>query len=455
MTKKNVSTEKINIRNLVLTALIEVLEQEAYSSIVIHRILENYQYLDKKDRAFFTRLVEGVIERKIELDFILNQFSSINVDKMKPVIRNILRMGVYQIRYMEQVPNHAACNEAVKLAEKKGFFRLKGFVNGVLRNIERNKVKYPEEEKNPVLFLSIYYSMPEWIVKQWLAIYSYSTVKHILSAFFEEKHTTIRCNLQKIEPENLYSQLEKKGIQVENGNYLPYALKIKGYNYLKQIELFQKGFFQVQDESSMLVTEIADIKKEDFILDVCAAPGGKSLHIAQKLSGKGIVLARDLTEQKIKLIEENIKRLNCSNIKIEVWDALFFDLTKKEKVDIVLADLPCSGLGVIGKKTDIKYKITPKIQEELVKLQRRILSIVSSYVKKNGLLIYSTCTINKEENEKNIGWFQNQFPFQLESIEPFLPEQLQKLSGEKGYLQLLPGIHKTDGFFMARLRKIS
>lgn len=438
-----------------MDALLQVLEEGQYSSVVLQNMLRNYQYLDKKDRAFITRLSEGTIERALELDYILEQFSKVKVKKMKPVIRNILRMGTYQIKYMEQVPDSAACNEAVKLAKKKGFHNLAGFVNGILRNVSRNKasISYPSEEKNPEQFLSITYSMPLWIVEKWITEYGYELTKGILETGFLEKPTTIRCNETKIRTEELKSKLQSAGIEVRKGNYFDYALHISGYNHIGKIPGFGEGEFAVQDESSMMVAEIAGIEENDYIIDVCAAPGGKSLHCAEKLKGTGQVSARDVSVEKVELILENIKRLGLKNVKVKVWDGKISDKESIEKADIVIADVPCSGLGVIGKKNDIKYKITKETIDSLVELQKEIVTNAISYVKENGILIYSTCTINPMENEKMVQWILEHFPCTLESLHPYLPEKLKGIQGNKGYLQLLPNIHAVDGFFISRFRK--
>jgi ribosomal RNA small subunit methyltransferase RsmB len=447
----------VNIRELVLSILSEVLDNNQYCSTVIRNTLNKYQYLEKQERAFLTRLSTGVIERQIELDYIVNQFSNVKVKKMKPVIRNILRMGVYQILYMEQVPDSAACNEAVKLAKKKGFHNLSGFVNGVLRNIGRNldKVSYPDENGDPVTYLSVTFSIPEWILKNWLKEYNEDVVRCMAEASLADKNTTIRCNLSKVTLENLKQKLQEQDVVVENGTYLPYALNISGYNYMNRIAAFTEGYFQVQDESSMLVAQTAGIKKDDYIIDVCAAPGGKSLHAAELLQGSGKVVARDLTDYKVSLIRENIERLGyTNNIEAEVWDALTLRKEDIEKADIVFADLPCSGLGVIAKKPDIKYKVTPEQMEELAQLQRNILAVVHQYVKKDGILMYSTCTVNKKENLENVRWLEKEYGFKLDSLDPYLPEDLRERSTEEGYLQLIQGIHETDGFFIARLRRV-
>lgn len=448
-------SQSINTRELALQILLKVLEEGEYTSTVIPSVLKNYQYLEKNERAFLNRLCEGTIERMIELDYILNQFSKVKTKKMKPVIRNILRMSVYQIKYMNQVPNSAACNEAVKLVRKKGFSGLAGFVNGVLRNISRNidSIQYPKEEKEPETYLSIRFSMPDWIVKMWVKDYGYETTKVMLEASMEECPLVIRCNTGKVSLEELVKSLENEGVKAETAEYADEALKIYGYDYLEKLDSFQKGWFTIQDESSMLVSLAADIKEGYQIIDVCAAPGGKSLHAAELLQGTGKVSARDLTLSKVSRIEENSRRLGINNLETKVWDARILDKEEIASADVVFADLPCSGLGVIRKKNDIKYKITEEGMESLVKLQREILLTAKKYVKPGGILIYSTCTVNTLENEENVKWFCEQGDFTLESLEPYLPKALWNGHTKDGYLQLLPGIAKTDGFFLARFRK--
>lgn len=442
-------------RELILGILLEVTRDGEYSHVALRNVLGKYQYLDKKDRAFITRVAEGTLEHMIEIDYIIDQFSKVKVSKMKPVIRCIMRSAVYQLKYMDSVPDAAVCNEAVKLAEKKGFRTLKGFVNGVLRNISRNldNITYPDKTDD-INYLSIKYSMPVWILEQWLACYDKDTVEKMLECFFRDKATTIRCNLNVMSKEELIQSLEREGVHVESHPYLPYALRISSYDYLADLESFRKGAFYVQDISSMLVAHIAEPKKGDYIIDVCAAPGGKALHMAELLSEEGHVEARDLTDYKVNLILENISRSGVQNMEAVKWDATVLHEASVEKADIVVADLPCSGLGVLGKKTDLKYKMTRETQKELVLLQRKILSQVQSYVKPGGSLIYSTCTIHAEENMENVHWFLENYPqFEPVPIKQLLCEELKESVREENCLQLLPGIHESDGFFIAKFRK--
>ena len=446
-------TKAINEREIVLEVLLEITEHGMYSHIVLRDVLNKYQYLEKKERSFITRVTEGTLEHMMEIDFILDQFSKVKVKKMKPVIRNIMRSAVYQMKYMDSVPVSAACNEAVKLAVRKGFGSLRGFVNGVLRNVARNldQIEYPAESLKR---LSIQYSMPEWILNLWLKAYDSDIVEQMLQAFQRETPLTIRCNLRMVTPKQLKEHLEAEGVTVKVHPYLEYAFHISGFDYLGNLESFQKGEFSVQDISSMLVSELAAPKEGDYVIDVCAAPGGKSLHMAEKLNGSGHVEARDLTEYKVGLIQENIERTGLSNVEAVQQDALIFDETSVGKADIVLADLPCSGLGVLAKKTDLKYKATKEGADSLAKLQREMLKNVQAYVKDEGKLVYSTCTINPTENMDNVHWFLNEYPeFELIDIHGSLCEELQKDVKENGCVQLLPGVHQSDGFFLACMKK--
>ena len=433
-------TDTVNTRELVLGILLEVTGGKEYSHIAIRNVLEKYQYLDKQKRALITRTAEGTLENLILIDYIINQFSTVKVNKMKPVIRNILRMSVYELKFMDSIPGAATCNEAVKLAERKGFRNLKGFVNGVLRNISRNleNITYPDKEKNETEYLSIMHSMPQWILEQWMSDYGMKRTKEILDAFVGNIPVTVRTNLAKLTPEELEAVWQKEGVTFLPSTELDYAFYLSGFDYLQNLDSFEQGLYYVQDISSMRVAELAAPREGDCILDVCGAPGGKSIHLAEKMNGTGKVEARDLTKYKVDLINENIERLHLKNIEAVEWDATVADERWKEKADIVIADLPCSGLGIMAKKTDIRYNVTPQKEKELQKLQREILSTVRSYVAPGGALIYSTCTMDRLENEDNVSWFEKEFPeFELKYSQ-----------------QIFPVKGKNDGFFLARfLRK--
>lgn len=446
-----------NDRLIILETLLAIGQKDAYSHLIIKDVLDKYAYLDRQERSFIKRVTEGTLERQIELDYLIDLFSNTKTGKMKPVIRTILEMGVYQLKYMDAVPVSAVCNEAVKLAEKKGFRTLKGFVNGVLRNIARNldTVAYPDRETDRLAYFSIRYSMPKWIVGLFLEEQGEETTEKLLQAFLEPKAVTIRTNLSKISVEDLKKSLQEEGAQTEQAPYLPYALRLVKTDSIAELSSFQKGCFQVQDVSSMLVCELADIQPDSHVIDVCAAPGGKALHAADLLNGSGHVEARDLTEAKVDLLEENIRRSGFFNINAALQDARNLTEESIGQADVVLADLPCSGLGIMGRKNDIKYRVSSEKLESLVALQREILRTVSRYVKPGGTLIFSTCTIRRAENEENVSWIEKQLPFTAVSLEGRLPQGLEASTAARGYVQLLSGIHDTDGFFIAKFQKQS
>ena len=445
---------KVNLRELVLGILLEINKEGQHSHLVIRSTLEKYQYLEKQERAFLTRVCEGTLEYKLRLDYILDQYSSVPVEKMKPVIREILRSSVYQLLYMDHVPDSAVCDEAVKLARKKGFYNLTGFVNGVLRKVAREygSIRFPEKDQ-PVEYLSVLYSMPKWLVEKFLGEYGFEKTEKMLEAFLKEKPTTIRIRQYLVDKDAVLDSLKRQKVTVERAPYVENAYYIKNYDYLPALEAFRMGNIQIQDVSSMLVGEVASPKEGDYVIDLCAAPGGKTLCIADKLNGTGRIDARDISRTKTDLIRENAIRQNFLNVVVTEKDATQLDSESFEKADILLADVPCSGLGVIGKKTDIKYNITQNGIAELVSLQRKILEQASTYVKPGGTLIYSTCTINKEENIENVRWFVENYPYELESIDDYLCEELRSDTTKEGYLQLLPGVHDCDGFFIARLKR--
>ena len=424
----------VNTRELILEILLQIEEEGEHSHIAIRNALSKYQFLPKQERSFITRVCEGTLEYRIYIDYVIDSFSKVSVNKMKPQIREILRSAVYQLKFMDSVPDSAVCNEAVKLAQRKGFYNLKPFVNGVLRTIAREigDLELPSREENEVRYLSVKYSMPEYLVEKWKAAYGVKTTEKILEDFLTERPITVRCRTHKASLREIVTSLKSQGVTVEQAPYLPYALKISDYNHILTLETFLQGKILVQDVSSMLVAEAASPKKGDHIIDMCAAPGGKSIHAADKMGDYGNVDARDVSQYKADLIN---------------------DPDSEQAADIVIADVPCSGYGVIGKKPEIKYRATPQKQEEIVMLQRMILDKAAKYVKPDGTLIFSTCTIAREENEENVLWFLKNYPYRLESLDPYIPEELHCKSTKLGYLQLLPGIHKTDGFFIARFRR--
>ena len=422
-------------REIVLDTLLEMERNKVFSHQLVKAVLDKYNYLEGQDKRFIKRLAEGCIERRIELDYCIEQYSTVKVNKMKPLIRCLMRMGTYQILYMDSVPDSAACNEAVKLAGKRKFTNLKGFVNGVLRKIAAGKgnIPKPDAQKHPVEYLTIKYSMPTWIVEMWLKDYGMETTEKILDGLMEVHPVSIRF-VDNDKKEDYISKWEKKGIIVKQSPYLDYAYTLENVEGISALEGFEEGAFTVQDISSMLMVEAAGIEAGNICMDICAAPGGKSMLAAAK---GAVVLARDVSEAKTELICSNCERMGLTDrISVEVWDATVFDPERKEYADVLIMDVPCSGLGVMGKKRDIKYNVTPECIDSLVLLQKEIIDTGWQYVKKGGILMYSTCTIDKKENQDMVRYICEKYPFTIEE--------------EK---QILPGLMEADGFYYAKLRR--
>lgn len=424
------------------------------SHVVLQKSLAKYAYLDKRDRALISRLFRGVLETKIQLDYVIGLYSKVKFGRIKKPLRVILEMGAYQILMMEHIPDSAACNESVKLAKRHGFGSLSGFVNGVLRSIarEKDRIPYPDPRLEPVSSLSVRYSLPEWLTELWMRTYGDKAAASFGEFFLREQPVTLRIR-HTDRREELIRRLLDGGVTVEPGRIFSDAIRVSGYDRLEDIPSFASGEFAVQDESSMLTVAAAGLAGDEQIIDVCAAPGGKCLQAADRLE-TGMVIARDRTEEKIALIQENIARMGVQHVRTQVCDALTLQEQDIGRADIVIADLPCSGLGVIGRKPDIRYEMTPEKIEALVQLQKDILKTVSSYVKPGGLLIYSTCTVSPAENQDMVRWITKNLPFETDSLDPWIPAALRNKDTAQGMRQILPGEFGTDGFFAARLKRV-
>lgn len=429
----------MNLRALALDILLAVNEEGQYSHLVLRQVLEKHQYLPRQERAFLTRLVNGTLERQVTLDYVIDAYSQTKVHKMKRCIRNVLRLSAYQILYMDSVPDAAAVSEAVRLTKKRGYSALSGFVNAVLRKIAREgrSLRFPDRADDPVSALSVQYSVPAWIVRLWIDSCGMGQTERILDGFSGGQGFFVRVNTERTTAEQLAGELRAEGIAVEPAVSVNNALFLSGVDYLNGLAAFREGRFYVQDISSMRVAELAGVREGDHVIDVCAAPGGKSLHLAELMRGTGLVEARDLTDYKLGLIRDNIARQGARNVRAVRMDATVHDDASVEQADVLICDLPCSGLGVLGKKPDIRYRMTEEKTKELVLLQREILGAVQDYAKHGGTLVYSTCTINPAENEQNVAWLTDEYPeYELVYQE-----------------QMFPGGENRDGFFLAKLKR--
>jgi len=468
--------QQTNTREVILEALLEITEEGRYSHLVMRGVLDKYGYLERQERAFITKVTEGTIERLITIDYIINCFSKVRTERMKPVIRAVLRSAVFQMMYLDSVPVSAVVNEAVKLTVKRGFGGLRNFVNGVLRGIDRgrDKLVWPDKETDAVSYLSAVYSLPSWIADMWLKRFGLAVTEQIASSFFGGRDTYVRVNTSRIDTESYLRLLKKAGISSSVSPFVPDAVALRGYDSVRSIPGYKEGFFQVQDISSMIVGEAADVHPDSRCLDVCASPGGKTLHLADRIlvcgtgpqgekTSSGSVAACDVSEYKLGLIRDNISRCRFSNVKTVLADARAHNQRWENSFDIVIADLPCSGLGVLGRKSDLKYRMTPETVAELAGLQAEMLKNVRTYVKPGGMLIYSTCTISRPENEDNAEKLAGFGDMERINPQTLVPEEIRHAfdliphSGEMlshGYIQLLPGFLPCDGFFLACFRRI-
>ncbi|MBR6401708.1 MAG: 16S rRNA (cytosine(967)-C(5))-methyltransferase RsmB [Firmicutes bacterium] len=440
-------------REIALYAIIDILNEKAYNNIVLRSVLARNSHLSMVQRAFVTELVNGTLRNMINIDYIISLYSKTALEKMKPLIINNLRISVYQIMYMDKVPDSAACNEAVELAKQKGFATLAGFVNGVLRNIARNKdnISYPDKQKHPVDYISVKYSYPVWIIEYWLKELDIDTIEKICLSNRVPPKVSACINTLKIDKAGLKKALSADNIAMTDGVFKENALYLSKTRDITQTRTFADGLFHVMDESSMLAVDILAPKPGDKVLDSCAAPGGKSFYCAYKMKNEGEIISADIYEHKLELIRSGAERLGIGIIKPVLSDASVHNAAYDGKMDCVLADAPCSGFGLFRKKPDIKYNKTMEDVEALAKLQRDILGTCQAYVKQGGCLVYSTCTISLKENLENVKWFCDTYGFEPEDISKYL--NFECATAKDGYIQVLPCDFMTDGFFIARFVK--
>ncbi|NCC16437.1 MAG: 16S rRNA (cytosine(967)-C(5))-methyltransferase RsmB [Clostridia bacterium] len=444
---------QINPREIAAEAMVEIMEEGAYNNMALRRLLRQNGAMPQKDRALVTEIVNGTLRNLYYIDHVLNQFSKTKTEKLKPWILAVLRTAVYQMYFMK-IPDSAACNEAVKLIEERGLTPLKGFVNGVLRTVGREKGSIVMPKVGTAEFLNVQYSHPLWLIKMWIAYFGFEETEKLCQANNCPPDVSIRINTLKTEKALLKKELENIGAVVTEGSIAPFALHLKKTADIGGLKAFTEGLFHVQDESSQLAVEILNPQKGEAILDLCAAPGGKSFTIAQKMENSGKLVCGDIYEHKMELIAEGAERLGITIIEPRQQDATQWREKYADAFDRVLVDAPCSGLGLMGKKPDIRLKKNGDEIDRLVPIQREILENGAKYVKQGGILVYSTCTLCKKENEKNVEWFLKNHPdFTAENITEFLPKELWQETADKGYITLLPHRSNTDGFFIAKMKR--
>lgn len=419
----------MNVRKLALEAINRILNKGGYSNIVINEFFNKYE-LTNEEKALFTRLVLGTIEYKLTLEYYLEPFLK---KKQKPWIHNLLLMSAYQIVYLN-IPEHAIVNESVTIANLKDR-SIGSFVNAVLRNFLRTEIR-GFDNLDDLNKLSIKYSYPSWLVAYLLKDYKYEDVQKIFEENSLIRSTSIRVNTLKSSLDEVMSVFDGEGIKYKKNNLVTNGLMIDR-NIINH-SLFSSGKIIIQDIASQKVSEVLNPKKNSIIIDLCAAPGGKSSHIASIIENQGTIYACDIHDHKLKLMERNFKKLGVNCVKTQLVDArLVKDFVKQESFDYVLADLPCSGLGVLGHKVDLKYHMTLESIDEIIQLQEEILSSCSNLVKKGGYLVVSTCTINKKENEEQVrNFLKNNKNYEIEEE-----------------MTILPYMYHTDGFYICKLRR--
>ena len=449
----------VNEREVVLDMLLSLREGKL-SHTILKDTLDSYLYLDKSSRGFITRLYEGTIEKRLYLDFIIDGYSKTPVKKMKPVIMLLLEISVYQLFFMDRVPDSAAINEAVKLAKKRGLTGLSGFVNGVLRNIARNKesIVLPDKNKDNIKYLEIKYSTPKAVVKHFINDYGSEKAEEILEAFEEKRPLTARAT--RGDRKELIKKLEGEGVKTGSDTIFPESVRILELDNLGFLESFEDGDFVIQDESSQFIGKIVELPNGVRVLDLCAAPGGKSLLFVE-MEEVDEIISCDISESKTELIEDNVRRIGTDKIRTRVNDASLYNPDFLDGFDLVICDLPCSGLGVMGRKRDIKYNVTEDKIRELAILQKKILENAVRYVKKGGRLIYSTCTMTKAENEENFTFISEFKGFSAVDFSDKIRGYVDRYKdgerlvneAKKGFMRLFPGELGTDGFFISEFMR--
>ena len=439
------------VRGLAIKILNRIDRTDAY----LERMLDNEMKsteLSGPDKALLYEVVHGVVRWQGRLDWILNGFYKGTFSKAIPNLKNALRVALYQILFLDRVPDYAAVNEVVEFVKKLQGQKPADLVNAVLRNIIRSKnsIRYPDPEEDLVGYLAAYYSHPSWMVKRYVTRFGREDTEKLLMFNNEKPYLTLRINGLKTKPEEFKTLLENVNLKYHQGTYLPEFFKLLNLTNITAWEYYAKGYFNIQDESAGLACRLLDVQEGLRVLDMCAAPGGKTAYIAALMHSRGEVVALDRFESRLKLLQKNMDRLNVDCVRITVADALEY---KSIAFDRVLVDVPCSGSGTLSKKPDIKWKKDLFDIRNLNVLQLKLLSKAATLVKPGGVVVYSTCSIEPEENFEIIKKFLDGNPnFRFESAKGKFPDEI---IDENGCIQTLPHIHKMDGAFAAKLVKVS
>lgn len=451
--KSKPTSRPISARELAMDILTRVEQEQAYSNLLLNQSLQKHS-LDRPDAALTTELVYGTIQRLNTLDYWLGQFVDKGVPKLQPWVRNLLRLSLYQLVYLDRIPEHAVVNEAVNLAKRKGHAGISGMVNGVLRNLirQRSSLTIPTDLP-PAERIALTHSHPLWMVSAWIAKFGEAMTERICAANNTAPKVSVRVNTNRSSREQLLAAMTDGGVSVRPSELAPAGIIAEGGGNMAFTTWYKEGLLSIQDESSMLVAEALDPQPGMRVLDCCAAPGGKTAHMAERMGNRGQIVACDAHEHKRQLIEDQARRLELTCIETRTGDARELpDKFPAGSFDRVLLDAPCSGLGVIRRKPDLKWSKQPDEVAAIAILQAELLESAQQLVAPGGVLVYSTCTLMSEENEDAIERFLADHPdFQLDSM----PVALRHLPGaDSGKVTILPPDYGSDGFFIARLRRI-
>lgn len=433
----------MTVREIALSLLMEYEGSGKYANLSLSS--HKADSLSKSDRGFLTVLLYTAVERKLTYDYLISSLAGRNISDVSPRAKNILRLGLCQLMHLDSVPDFAAVNETVKLAGSRAE---RGFVNAILREALRRKdeLPMPDKNKNIARYFSVFYSFPQELVKHFIKSFGEEKTEALLAYFNSVPKTTLSVNTAKISPDDFLSALKEKGYEAVRGEFSEISVNISGSVNPCEVFGYNEGYFFVQDEASAIAAYALGAKKDDIVIDVCACPGGKSFATAI-LSGGAKIHAFDLHESKLSLIRDGAKRLGV-DISVSAKDATEPDFALFGTADKLICDVPCSGLGVLAKKPDLRYKDTESLKR-LPELQLKILTATSQYLKSGGELIYSTCTLNEAENQEVVRAF-------LSQNAGFTPVDFSvgTLVSEGGMLTLIPSEHKTDGFFIAKIKKL-
>lgn len=440
----------MNAREIAYKVLLDIEKNKNYSNMAINKHFKDVE-LSNQDRGLATEIIYGVIENKYYIDYMIDKLSKVKTNKMEIYVKTLLRMGIYQIMFLNSISDYAAVNETVNLAKKKNS-KVSGFINGILRNVIRQKETIGAiKVKDDIDYLAIKYSYDKWMIRNWMIHFGREFTEELLEANSQRPSIYLRTNTLKITRDELIEKLEKQNIKASKVSVVDEAIKVENLKDIDNNSIYKEGLFTVQDISSMLVGKVMNPEEDSLVLDVCSAPGGKTTHMATLMNNTGQVVSRDIYEHKLKLIKASCKRLNLTNVNVEEYDAMKIDKDSIGKFDYVLADVPCSGLGIIRRKPEIKYKEKEEFRD-LPPIQKKILENASKYVKKGGTLIYSTCTIQDSENIDVINEFlQKNKNFELAPINEV---KVDLDNQEKGYMKIYPNIHEMDGFFISKLIRV-